>query len=67
MSRDRIEEIDQLLFDAGVLVLSAKSNAARKAADDKIMEARVRLRQLRSGPTWDLDAAMLAALKSHLT
>lgn len=44
---DCIEEIDKMLFDAGVLVLSAKTNASRQAADRKIMEARVRLESLR--------------------
>lgn len=45
--RERADEIDTMLFDAGVLVLSAKTNAARTEADHKITEARVRLEQLR--------------------
>jgi hypothetical protein len=45
---ERIDEIDRMLFDAGVLVLSAKTNAARTAADHKITEARVQLDKLRS-------------------
>ncbi|WP_207558343.1 hypothetical protein, partial [Mycobacteroides abscessus] len=40
---DRIDKIDQMLFDAGVMVLSAKTGAQRKAADRKIMDARVEL------------------------
>lgn len=45
---ERIDEIDQALFDAGVLVLSAKTSAQRTAADRKITEARVKLQMLRS-------------------
>lgn len=45
---DRIDLIDQMLFDAGVMVLSAKTGAQRKAADRKIMDARVELDKLRS-------------------
>ena len=45
---ERIDQIDKLLFDAGVLVLSAKTNAARSGADHKIIEARVQLDKLRS-------------------
>ncbi|SKD59528.1 Uncharacterised protein [Mycobacteroides abscessus subsp. massiliense] len=45
---DRIDKIDQMLFDAGVMVLSAKTGAQRKAADRKIMDARVELMRLRS-------------------
>lgn len=45
---ERIDEIDQALFDAGVLVLSAKTSAQRTAADHKITEARVKLQMLRS-------------------
>lgn len=48
MLTERIDEIDRTLFDAGVLVLSATTNAARKAADQKITEARVQLDKLRS-------------------
>lgn len=36
---ERIDKIDKLLFDAGVLVLAAKTNAARTLADHKIIEA----------------------------
>lgn len=46
-ARERIDEIDQILFDAGVLVLSAKDGRGRTAADLKVTEARVRLQQLR--------------------
>lgn len=45
---ERIDEIDKMLFDAGVLVLSAKTNQGRMAADHKITEARVKLDILRS-------------------
>lgn len=45
---DRIDKIDQMLFDAGVMVLSAKTVAQRRAADDAILDARVELMRLRS-------------------
>ncbi|SKU53953.1 Uncharacterised protein [Mycobacteroides abscessus subsp. bolletii] len=45
---DRIDKIDQMLFDASVLVLSAKTFAQRRAADHKITDARVELDKLRS-------------------
>lgn len=43
---DQIEEIDRVLFDAGVLALSANTVAKRKAVDRKIMDARVALVKL---------------------
>lgn len=46
--RERIEEIDKVLFDAGCLVLRATTSKDRTLADDKITEARVRLEMLRS-------------------
>lgn len=46
--REQIDEIDQLLFDAGVLVFAAKCNRDRKDADRKIMDARVKLQRLRA-------------------
>lgn len=49
--RERIEEVDRMLFDAGVLVLEAKTNAARAAADRKITDARVKLERLRANLT----------------
>ncbi|WP_016895823.1 hypothetical protein [Mycobacteroides abscessus] len=45
---DRIDKIDQMLFDAGVMVLSAKTGVQRKEADRKTMDARVELNKLRS-------------------
>lgn len=45
---DRIEEIDKILFDAGVLILGAKTVKARKDADHKVMDARIKLENLRS-------------------
>ncbi|WP_157931641.1 hypothetical protein [Mycobacteroides abscessus] len=45
---DRIDKIDRMLFDAGVLVISAKTGAQRRAADNKIMDARAELDKLRS-------------------
>lgn len=45
---DHIDKIDQMLFDASVLVLSAKTVAQRRAADHKITAARVELEKLRS-------------------
>lgn len=44
---EQFEEIDRMLFDAGVLVLSARSLAERRTADQKITDARVKLEQLR--------------------
>jgi len=44
---ERIEEIDRMLFDAGVLTLGATTKQLRKEADSKIMDARVKLEQLR--------------------
>lgn len=37
-----------MLFDAGMMVLGAKTVAQRKAADAKIIEVRVQLDKLRS-------------------
>ncbi|SKY04396.1 Uncharacterised protein [Mycobacteroides abscessus subsp. massiliense] len=45
---DRIDKIDQMLFDAGVLVLSAKTFTQRRAAELKITAARIDLDILRS-------------------
>lgn len=45
---DRIDKIDQMLFDVSVLVLSAKTVAQRRAADDAIQDARVELMRLQS-------------------
>lgn len=47
---DRIDKIDRMLFDAGVLVLGAKTNAARAAADSMITDIRIELDKLRSRP-----------------
>ncbi|WP_220096601.1 hypothetical protein [Mycobacteroides abscessus] len=44
---DRIDKIDRMLFYAGVLVLSAKTVAQRRAVDDAIQDARVELMRLR--------------------
>ncbi|SHQ62414.1 Uncharacterised protein [Mycobacteroides abscessus subsp. bolletii] len=45
---DRIDKIDRMLFDASVLVFSAKTDAQRRAAVNEIMDARVELDKLRS-------------------
>lgn len=45
---ERIDAIDQLLFEAGVLALSARTVAGRREADTKIMDARIELEKLRS-------------------
>lgn len=45
--RQRIEEIDRMLFDATVLALSARNQKGRRAADEKIMDARIKLEHLR--------------------
>ena len=42
-----IEEIDRMLFDAGLLTLGATTKQLRKEADSKVMDARVKLEQLR--------------------
>lgn len=47
-TRRRLDEIDQMLFDAGILVLNATTKQLRKEADSKIMDARVKLSQLRA-------------------
>jgi hypothetical protein len=46
--RERAEAVDTLLFEAGVLILDARTVAGRHAADRKITDARVALEQLRS-------------------
>ena len=46
-----IDKIDELLFQAGVMVLASHSVATRRAADRKIMDARVELEKLRSRTT----------------
>ncbi len=45
---ERIDEIDKMLFDAGILVLNATTKQLRKEADTKIIDARVQLDKLRS-------------------
>lgn len=45
---DQIDEIDQMLFDARVLVFLAKTGPQRRDADNKITAARVELEKLRS-------------------
>lgn len=44
----RIDTIDQLLFEAGVLALSARTVAGRRETDERIMQARIELEKLRS-------------------
>lgn len=46
-AEQRIAEIDQVLFDAGVAVLRANTKKAREDADNLIMDARVKLEKLR--------------------
>lgn len=46
---ERIDHIDKMLFDAGILVLNATTKQLRKEADRKIIDARIELRKLRSG------------------
>lgn len=42
----RINEIDRMLFRAGIAVLDATTKQARKEADRQITDARVKLAQL---------------------
>ena len=44
---ERCDEIDQMLFDDGCMALSATTEQARKEADAKIIDARVKLHALR--------------------
>lgn len=51
VAAEEIEGVDELLFKAGILILGATTKQLRKEADSKIMDARVRLEQLRKSLT----------------
>jgi hypothetical protein len=45
---ERIDEIDRMLFDAGVAILHATDKKTREYADRLVTDARVQLNKLRS-------------------